>query len=413
MNEVTKKAKLVKRTEKHLRMAKTAEKNTALLEIGRQIEKDMPMILKANEKDVKHAQEKGVSEALVDRLRLTEARINAMITACSKVITLADPIGLVIKSWVKDTLRITQIRVPIGSIGMIYESRPNVTLDATILALKSGNPVLLRGGSDALSSNLAIANAIKTGLSNSSIPSSAVEIVEDTDRENVNQMLKMNKYLSLIIPRGGAGLIRFVVENSTVPVLETGVGNCHIFVDYNADIEKSVEIIDNAKTQRPGTCNTVETVLVHEGLAERLLPALKERLYSKDVEIRGCEKTTQIIDCTKAEEMDWETEYLDFILAIRIVKDLDEALDHIERYSTGHSESILTNDLSNARCFQDSIDSAAVYVNASTRFTDGEQFGFGGEIGISTQKLHARGPVGLEELTTYKYIITGDYSVRG
>ena len=413
MNEVTKKAKLVKRTEKHLRMAKTAEKNTALLEIGRQIEKDMPMILKANEKDVKQTQEKGVSEALVDRLRLTEARIHAMITACSKVITLADPIGLVIKSWVKDTLRITQIRVPIGSIGMIYESRPNVTLDATILALKSGNPVLLRGGSDALSSNLAIANAIKTGLSNSSIPSSAVEIVEDTDRENVNQMLKMNKYLSLIIPRGGAGLIRFVVENSTVPVLETGVGNCHIFVDYNADIEKSVEIIDNAKTQRPGTCNTVETVLVHEGLAERLLPALKERLYSKDVEIRGCEKTTQIIDCTKAEEMDWETEYLDFILAIRIVKDLDEALDHIERYSTGHSESILTNDLSNARCFQDSIDSAAVYVNASTRFTDGEQFGFGGEIGISTQKLHARGPVGLEELTTYKYIITGDYSVRG
>ena len=413
MNEVTKKAKLVKSTEKHLRMAKTAEKNLALLEIGRQLEKDMPIILQANKKDVKVAQEKGVSESLVDRLRLTESRINSMITACSKVATLVDPVGKVIKSWIQDTLRITQLRVPIGSIGMIYESRPNVTLDATILALKSGNPVLLRGGSDALSSNLAIANAIKTGLSNSSVPSSAVEIVEDTDRENVNLMLKMNEYLSLIIPRGGAGLIKFVVENSTVPVLETGVGNCHIFVDYNADVEKALEIIDNAKTQRPGTCNAVETVLIHEQMAESILPKLRDRLFSKGVEIRGCEKTTQIIECVSANEMDWETEYLDFILAIRVVRDVDEALDHIERYSTGHSESILTNDFSNAMRFQASIDSAAVYVNASTRFTDGEQFGFGGEIGISTQKLHARGPVGLEELTTYKYIVTGDYSVRG
>lgn len=413
MNEVTKKAERVKNTEKHLRMAKTAEKNLALLEIGRQIEKEMPVILQANKKDVKLAQEKGVSKALVDRLRLTEARINSMVTACSSVATLADPVGKVIKSWIKDTLRITQIRVPIGSIGMIYESRPNVTLDATILALKSGNPVLLRGGSDALSSNLAIANAIKTGLSNSNIPSSAVEIVEDTDRENVNQMLKMNEYLSLIIPRGGEGLIRFVVENSNVPVLETGVGNCHIFVDYNADPEKALEIIDNAKTQRPGTCNAVETVLIHEQMAESILPKLRERLTSKGVEIRGCEKTTQIIECISANEMDWETEYLDFILAVRVVKDVEEALAHIERYSTGHSESILTNDFSNAMRFQASIDSAAVYVNASTRFTDGEQFGFGGEIGISTQKLHARGPVGLEELTTYKYIITGDYSVRG
>ncbi len=413
MNEVTKKAKLAKSTEKHLRMAKTAEKNTALLEIGRQIEKDMPIILRANKKDVKLAQEKGVSEALVDRLRLTEARINSMITACSKVATLADPVGMVIKSWIKDSLRITQIRVPIGSIGMIYESRPNVTLDATILALKSGNPVLLRGGSDALSSNLAIANAIKTGLTNSSLPSSAVEIIENTDRENVNQMLKMNEYLSLIIPRGGAGLIRFVVENSTVPVLETGVGNCHIFVDYNADVEKAVEIIDNAKTQRPGTCNAVETVLVHDKMAERLLPKLRKRLSSKGVEIRGCGKTVQMIDCVSADESDWETEFLDFILAVKVVAGVKEAIEHIEKYSTGHSESILTNDFANAQLFQASVDSAAVYVNASTRFTDGEEFGFGGEIGISTQKLHARGPVGLEELTSYKYNITGDYSIRG
>src|SRR6056297_1993736 len=324
MNEVIKKAKRIKSTEKHLRMVKTAEKNIALLEIGRQIEKDMPLILRANEKDVKRAQEKGISEALVDRLRLTESRINAMITACSKVATLADPVGKVIKSWMQDNLRITQIRVPIGSIGMIYESRPNVTLDATILALKSGNPVLLRGGSDALLSNLAITHAIKTGLSNSTIPLSAVEIVENTDRENVNLMLKMNEYLSLMIPRGGAGLIRFVVENSTVPVLETGVGNCHIFVDHHADIEKAVEIIDNAKTQRPGTCNAVETVLIHEDLAERLLPKIKEKLNSKGVEIRGCEKTAQIIDCSSAEETDWETEFLDFIIAIKIIKGMDE-----------------------------------------------------------------------------------------
>ncbi|MFW6262662.1 MAG: glutamate-5-semialdehyde dehydrogenase [Thermotogota bacterium] len=413
MNEVTKKAKQVKSTEKNLRMAKTAEKNTALLEIGRQIEKDMPTILRANADDVERAQEKGVSEALVDRLRLTEARINAMITACAIVANLTDPVGTVIKSWIKDSLRIIQVRVPIGAIGMIYESRPNVTLDATILALKSGNPVLLRGGSDALSSNLAIANAIKRGLSNSNLPPSAVEICEDTDRENVNQMLKMNEYLSLIIPRGGAGLIRFVVENATVPVLETGVGNCHIFVDYNADIEKSVDIIDNAKTQRPGTCNAVETVLVHELIADNLLPKLRARLHSKGIEIRGCKKSAQIIECRTANDRDWETEYLDFVLAIKVVKDVNEAIEHIERYSTKHSESILTNDLANANLFQASIDSAAVYVNASTRFTDGEQFGFGGEIGISTQKLHARGPVALEELTTYKYIINGNYSVRG
>jgi len=412
MNELTRKAKGVKSAEKHLRMEKTAEKNIALLEIGRQIEKDMPIILRANEKDVKLAQEKGVSEALIDRLRLNEARINSMITACSKVATLTDPVGLVIKSWIQDSLRITQIRVPIGAIGMIYESRPNVTLDATILALKSGNPVLLRGGSDALSTNLSIANAIKTGLANSNLPPSAVEIVEVTDREIVNQMLKMNEYLSLIIPRGGAELIRFVIENSTVPVLETGVGNCHLFVDYNADVEKALEIIDNAKTQRPGTCNAVETVLVHEQLAERLLPKLRERLASKGVEVRGCEKTAEMLACVIAEESDWETEYLDYTLAVKVVKDVNQAIEHIEKYSTGHSESILTNDLANAELFQESIDAAVVYVNASTRFTDGEQFGFGGEIGISTQKLHARGPVGLEELTSYKYLITGDYSIR-
>ncbi len=413
MEEVLIKAKLVKSAEKALRMATTAEKNRAILEIGKQIKKEQPMILKANHEDVDKASQNGISEAMIDRLRLSEARIDDMIKACSKVAALADPVGSVIRSWVKGSLNITQTRVPIGAIGMIYESRPNVTLDATILALKSGNPVLLRGGSDASASNMAIARAIKNGLSKTAIPAFAVEIIEDTHRENVSQLLKMNAYLSLIIPRGGAGLIRYVIENSSIPVLETGVGNCHIFVDYNADRDKSIEIIDNAKTQRPGTCNSVETVLIHEEIASQVLPPLYERLCAKGVEIRGCLNTSKIINCKVAQESDWETEYLDFILAIKVVKNVQEAIEHIEHYSTRHSEAILTNDLTNARLFQATVDSAAVYVNASTRFTDGDQFGFGGEIGISTQKLHARGPVGLEELTTYKYILIGDYSIRG
>jgi len=335
-----------------------------------------------------------------------------MINACNEVSKLKDPVGEVINSWVEKELRIAQVRVPLGAIGMIYESRPNVTLDATILALKAGNSVLLRGGSDAIRSNLAITKAIKDGLSNSSLPETSVEIIEDTDRKNVQEMLNLDSYLSLIIPRGGAGLIKFVVENSSVPVLETGVGNCHIFVDESADIEKSIEIIDNAKTQRPGTCNAVETILVHKNIAKKFLPAMAKRLSSKGVELRGCETTRKIIEAKAASEEDWSTEYLDLILAIKIVETIDEAIEHIQKYSTGHSEAILTENYSNARNFTTSIDAAAVYVNASTRFTDGEQFGFGGEIGISTQKLHARGPVGLKELTTYKYIVLGNYRVR-
>ncbi|HDM70714.1 MAG TPA: glutamate-5-semialdehyde dehydrogenase, partial [Thermotogales bacterium] len=329
------------------------------------------------------------------------------------VVNLKDPVGEVIDSWVReDGLRISRVRVPIGAIGIIYESRPNVTLDATVLALKSGNSVLLRGGSDAFNSNMEIVRAIKDGLKDSDIPENSVEYVEDTSHEIVGEMLKLNGILDLIIPRGGSSLIKFVVENSTVPVLETGVGNCHIFVDESANLEKALDIIDNAKTQRPGTCNAVETVLIHEKIAEKILPPLVERLKKKGVEMRGCEKTREYVDVHPATEKDWETEYLDLILAVKVVKDVDEAINHIKRYSTGHSEAILTENYTNARKFISSIDSSAVYVNASTRLTDGGEFGFGGEMGISTQKLHARGPVGLRELTTYKFVILGDYHTR-
>jgi len=412
MTEVTSKASKVKAATRKLSLATTSEKNEALISIANALNKSRLEILKTNAEDVKNAVEKGVRESLVDRLKLTDKRIDSMINACNEVSKLKDPVGEVINSWVEKELRIAQVRVPLGAIGMIYESRPNVTLDATILALKAGNSVLLRGGSDAIRSNLAITKAIKDGLSNSSLPETSVEIIEDTDRKNVQEMLNLDSYLSLIIPRGGAGLIKFVVENSSVPVLETGVGNCHIFVDESADIEKSIEIIDNAKTQRPGTCNAVETILVHKNIAKKFLPAMAKRLSSKGVELRGCETTRKIIEAKAASEEDWSTEYLDLILAIKIVETIDEAMEHIQKYSTGHSEAILTENYSNARNFTTSIDAAAVYVNASTRFTDGEQFGFGGEIGISTQKLHARGPVGLKELTTYKYIVLGNYRVR-
>lgn len=412
MTEVTSKASKVKVASRKLSLATTSEKNEALISIANALNKSRLEILKTNAEDVKNAIEKGVRESLVDRLKLTDKRIDSMINACNEVSKLKDPVGEVINSWVEKELRIAQVRVPLGAIGMIYESRPNVTLDATILALKAGNSVLLRGGSDAIRSNLAITKAIKDGLSNSSLPETSVEIIEDTDRKNVQEMLNLDSYLSLIIPRGGAGLIKFVVENSSVPVLETGVGNCHIFVDESADIEKSIEIIDNAKTQRPGTCNAVETILVHKNIAKKFLPAMAKRLSSKGVELRGCETTRKIIEAKAASEEDWSTEYLDLILAIKTVETIDEAMEHIQKYSTGHSEAILTENYSNARNFTTSIDAAAVYVNASTRFTDGEQFGFGGEIGISTQKLHARGPVGLKELTTYKYIVLGNYRVR-
>ncbi|HOO32389.1 MAG TPA: glutamate-5-semialdehyde dehydrogenase [Thermotogota bacterium] len=412
MSEVLMKCRNVKEAEYSLRTMNTRSKNEALLQIGNSLRKNSEEILIENEKDIQSARAKGIRESMIDRLRLTETRMESMITSCEKVAGLDDPVGEVVSSSLENDLRITQVRVPIGAIGMIYESRPNVTLDASILALKAGNPVLLRGGSDAVYSNIAITKAIKAGLRQSTLPETAVEIIEDINRENVMEMMKMKKYLSLIIPRGGASLINFVVENSLIPVIETGVGNCHIYVDEDASVEKSIDIIVNAKTQRPGTCNSVETVLIHEKIKDVILPPLKKRLDEDSVEIRGCRQTAAVIDCTDASEADWGKEFLDYILAIKVVSDVDEAIRHIMRYSTGHSEAILTNDLNHATRFTTAIDSAAVYVNASTRFTDGEMFGFGGEIGISTQKLHARGPVGLKELTSTKYIVLGDYAIR-
>ena len=407
------KALKVKRASEKLRNLSARKKNEALMSIRESLERNKFKILEANDKDVKRARESGIKESLIDRLKLNEKRIDGMLKMIDTVVNLKDPVGEVIDSWVReDGLRISRVRVPIGAIGIIYESRPNVTLDATVLALKSGNSVLLRGGSDAFNSNMEIVRAIKDGLKDSDIPENSVEYVEDTSHEIVGEMLKLNGILDLIIPRGGSSLIKFVVENSTVPVLETGVGNCHIFVDESANLEKALDIIDNAKTQRPGTCNAVETVLIHEKIAEKILPPLVERLKKKGVEMRGCEKTREYVDVHPATEKDWETEYLDLILAVKVVKDVDEAINHIKRYSTGHSEAILTENYTNARKFISSIDSSAVYVNASTRLTDGGEFGFGGEMGISTQKLHARGPVGLRELTTYKFVILGDYHTR-
>jgi glutamate-5-semialdehyde dehydrogenase len=414
-DELIQKAKNVRKAWEFLRSQSAATKNEALLLIAKKLDENRHRIIEANQKDVEIAREKGVRESLIDRLVLTDKRIDGMIKACETVAKLDDPVGEVIRSWVReDGLRISQIRVPIGPIGIIYESRPNVTVETSILALKSGNTVLLRGGSDAINSNKAIVKAMKDALENSKLPSSSVEFVENTDRKLVEEMLKLNQYLSLIVPRGGYGLIKFVVENSNIPVLETGVGNCHIYVDESANLEKSIDVIINAKVQRPGTCNAVEKVLIHRNIAAKFLPVLYEKLQENKVEVRGCKKSVEIVkDIKIATEEDWETEYLDLILAIKIVDSTDEAIEHINRYSTGHSEAILTENYSNAIKFVESIDSAAVYVNASTRFTDGGQFGFGGEIGISTQRLHARGPVGLKELTTYKYVVLGEYHVRG
>lgn len=413
MSEVFEKAKKVKDASELLKLSTTEEKNIALSLIAEALHQSKDEILKNNEIDVKKAKNKGLKESLIDRLLLNEKRLEEMIEACNRIEHFDDPIGSFISSWKSKGLRISKVRVPIGSIGIIYESRPNVTVETVILSLKVGNSILLRGGSDALRTNIAIVEAIKKGLENSSIPDNSVELIEDTNRELVNEMLHLNKFLSLIIPRGGYSLIKFVTENSAVPVLETGVGNCHIFVDENANLEKSIEVIDNAKTQRPGTCNSVEKVLVHKNIAKDFLPMLFERLTEKNVIVRGCRRTCEIIKAFPANNDDWSEEYLDYILAIKVVDSIDDAINHIHNYSSGHSEAILTENIESATKFVDFIDSAAVYVNASTRFTDGGQFGFGGEMGISTQKLHARGPIGLEELTSYKYVITGNYEVRG
>jgi len=404
---------MVKQASLQMKQVLTRKKNQALLALSELLVENEQELLAQNARDVENARQRGVKDALVDRLALTSPRIRDMGASCRHIMALKDPVGEVFDSFVReDGLRIEKIRVPIGAIGIIYESRPNVTVDATILALKTGNAVLLRGGSDALYSNLALANLVKRSLQQAELPASAVEIIEDPDRELVGEMLRQRGVLDLVIPRGSSSLISRVVEQSQVPVLETGVGVCHIFVDESADLQKSIRVVDNAKTQRPGTCNTLETLLVHAAIAPRFLPALKRALDEKNVELRGCPRTLDILDIAPATEQDWDTEYLDLVLSIRIVDSVDEAIDHVQRHSTSHSDSILSENYRNIQLFLQRVDSAAVYVNASTRFTDGGEFGFGAEMGISTQRLHARGPVGLRELTTYKYLVHGDYHVR-
>ncbi len=413
MDDVLNKLSLLKDASRTLSTFKARDRNDALKLIADEILASRDYILSENSKDVESARQKGMKESLIDRLVLNYRRIDEMVDACNEVVELKDPIGEVVDSYVReDGLKIYKTRVPLGVLSVIYESRPNVTVETTILALKSGNCILLKGGSDAINSNKAIVDVMKSALRKSNLPESAVELVEQTDRSVVDFLIKQRDYIDLVIPRGGKSLIEYVVQNSKVPVLETGAGVCHIFVDESANVEKSLAIVDNAKTQRPGTCNAVETLLVHEGIAQVFLPKLKELFDERHVEIRGCEQTQEIIQCVPATQEDWSTEYLDYIISVKVVCGLEEAIAHINKYSTKHSEAILTENYTNAMKFIDSIDSSAVYINASTRFTDGGQFGMGAEIGISTQKLHARGPVGLRDLTTTKYIIFGDYNIR-
>ncbi|MFI3226470.1 MAG: glutamate-5-semialdehyde dehydrogenase [Clostridia bacterium] len=403
----------LKKSSKILSTLSTLEKNNALKEIIKALEANKPSILAENEKDVQNARDNGVKESLIDRLALNESRLDAIIDSINTVIKLPDPIGACkYGKTAENGMQINQVTVPLGVISIIYESRPNVTVDAAVLALKSGNCVLLRGSSSAINSNKALVKAIREGLSNSKIPADACILVEDTDRALVLELLKMNKYLDLVIPRGGADLINFVVQNATVPTIETGVGNCHLFVDESADFEMALNIIENGKVQRPSVCNALETVLVHKNIAEQFLPKLAKKIGDK-VEFYGCEVTQKYIDCKSATTVEYATEFLDYVLAIRVVDDVHQAIEHIDEYTSHHSECIVSNDYANTNIFTKQVDAACVYVNASTRFTDGGEFGFGCEMGISTQKMHVRGPVGLEHLVSSKYVILGNGQIRG
>ena len=393
---------------------KVNDKNNALIAIADNIVANTDMILAANEKDMEAGRREGMKQGLLDRLKLTPERIIGMADGIRKVASLEDPVGEVLGMWERPNgLRIGKKRVPIGVIGIIYESRPNVTLDAFGLCFKSGNSVILKGGSDAINSNIAIVSVIQDSLQKSGITKDCIQLIKSTDREVTNKLMHLNEYIDVLIPRGGAGLIKAVVNNSTIPVIETGTGNCHVYVDASADFNMALDIIENAKTQRIGVCNACESLLVHRDIANDFIPLLAKRLFDPNVEIRGDDKSRLIVPAfTPATEDDYATEYLDYIVSLKVVDSIDEAIAHINKYNTGHSEAIVTNDYNNSRKFLDEVDAAAVYVNASTRFTDGFEFGFGAEIGISTQKLHARGPMGLKELTTTKYIIYGNGQIR-
>ncbi len=401
-----------------LRMLETVQKNKLLGVMAETLEKHKSSILAANQLDLDAARVMGLKEALLERLELNEKKFGDMVTGLKQVMELEDPVGEIDSMHInQDGLEIGSKRVPLGVIGIIYESRPNVTIDAAALCLKTGNAVILKGGSDALLTNQAIMASVKEALIDQKLPEGCVQLVESTDRSLVKELLEATKYVDCIIPRGGAGLIKFVVENAKVPVIETGAGNCHIYVDEGYEIDAALSIITNAKVQRPGACNAVETVLIQKNAAKALVPKLVKHLVKQNVSLFLCQNALNLLDerpnsVSLASEDDWKTEYLDFKLAVRIVDTLEDALNHIDEYSTGHSEAILTHNYENARLFLAAVDSSAVYVNASTRFTDGSQFGFGAEIGISTQKLHARGPMGLRALTSSKYVIYGNGQIR-
>ena len=403
-----------KEAETVLRTLGSGEKNRVLKKAAEYLTAAESALLEANEKDMAIAREKGMAQGLLDRLALSGDRIRSMADGLKQVAAADDPVGEVLYMKKRPNgLMIGQKRVPLGVVGIIYEARPNVTSDAFGLCFKAGNAVILKGGSDALYSNEAIVSVLQKALTDCSLPGEAVQLIASQDREVTARFMKMNEYVDVLIPRGGAGLIRRVVQESTVPVIETGTGNCHIYVDASADLDMAAEILYNAKTQRIGVCNACESLVVHEAVADTFLPMAAARLSAKKVELRGDEKAMSAeASILPAGEEDWGREYLDYILSVKTVRNIDEAIAHINHYNTGHSEAIITRDYANAQRFLDEIDAAAVYVNASTRFTDGGEFGFGAEIGISTQKLHARGPMGLKELTTTKYIIYGNGQVR-
>jgi glutamate-5-semialdehyde dehydrogenase len=408
--EIAKKAKEASYTIAGL---STAVKNNALDMMAKAIDEMKVEIIEANKKDLEEARKKGLTEALIDRLMLDNKRVDGMIKGLLALIDLPDPIGqgTVIKR--PNGLTLLKQRVPLGVVGIIYESRPNVTSDAAGLCIKTGNSVILRGGSEAINSNKAIVTALCRGLERANFPPASIQLIEDTDRERIQELFKMRDYIDVLIPRGGGALIKNVVQNSQIPVIETGEGNCHIYIDEFADLDMAKRIVINAKTSRPSVCNAVETLLVHKKTAPIFLPEIIRALQDMGVEIRGCPRTRQIYsDVLPAVEGDWSTEYLDLILAVKVVEDMEKAIEHINRFGTSHSEAIVTKDYERANLFLSKVDAACVYVNASTRFTDGGEFGMGAEIGISTQKLHARGPMGLEELTTVKYLIMGSGQIR-
>lgn len=409
--EICKKAKKVKY---EIQCLTTKEKNDALIAVADKLVAEADSIIAANAKDYERGVSNGMNKGLLDRLLLDKKRIEAMAEGLRQVAALPDPVGEEIESFERPNgLKIKKVRVPMGVIGIIYEARPNVTADAFALTFKAGNAVVLKGGSDAIDSNIQIANVMRAALGECGINPDAIQLIEDTDRAVTTKFMQMNEYIDVLIPRGSARLINAVVENSTIPVIETGTGNCHIYVDKDADIDKAIPIIINAKTQRIGVCNAAESLVVHEDIKDRFLPLFEKAMNEHNVEIRGDEESRKLMNsAVSATEEDFGKEFLDYIISVKTVKNVDEAIEHINKYNTSHSDCIITENEENAKRFLDRVDSACVYVNASTRFTDGFEFGFGAEIGISTQKLHARGPMGLKELTSYKYQITGEGQIR-